>query len=60
MFVHPKEILATGPFWVTERANMYFILQRRKGGWIAGTVINNFLINGKFFNKNIITDFAEL
>ena len=39
MFVHPKEILATGPFWVTERANMYFILQRRKGGWIAGKVI---------------------
>ena len=48
MFVHPKEILATGPFWVTERANMYFILQRRKGGWIAGKVI---LINGKFSTR---------
>jgi len=31
MWVPPKELLVTGPLWVTERANMYFILQRRKG-----------------------------
>lgn len=31
MLVLPKEILVSGPLWVTERANMYFILQRRKG-----------------------------
>ena len=59
MFVHPKEILATGPFWVTERANMYFILQRRKGGWIAGKVILVFIFNKwKVFNKSILTDFS--
>ena len=31
MWVHPIEILVSGPFWVTERANMHFVLQRRKG-----------------------------
>ena len=31
MWVHPSEILVSGPLWVTERANMYFVLQRRKG-----------------------------
>ena len=31
MWVQPKELLMPGPLWVTERANMYFILQRRKG-----------------------------
>ena len=31
MWVHPVEILVSGPLWVTERANMHFVLQRRKG-----------------------------
>lgn len=31
MWVPPKELLVAGPLWVTERANMNFILQRRKG-----------------------------
>ena len=31
MLVQPKEILVSGPLWVMERANPYFILQRRKG-----------------------------
>ena len=31
MLVHPKEILVSGPLWVTERANLHFIMQRRKG-----------------------------
>ena len=31
MLVIPKELLVSGPLWVTERANMYFVLQRRKG-----------------------------
>lgn len=31
MWVHPTEILVSGPLWVTERANMHFVLQRRKG-----------------------------
>ena len=31
MLVHPKEVLVSGPLWVTERANLHFIMQRRKG-----------------------------
>ena len=31
MLVTPKELLVSGPLWVTERANMFFVLQRRKG-----------------------------
>merc|ERR1711884_531820 len=31
MLVQPKELLVSGPLWVMERANPYFILQRRKG-----------------------------
>lgn len=31
MLVQPKELLASGPLWVTERANLYFVMQRRKG-----------------------------
>ena len=31
MLVSPEELLVSGILWVTERANLYFILQRRKG-----------------------------
>ena len=31
MWVHPSELLVSGPLWVTERANPNFVLQRRKG-----------------------------
>ena len=31
MWVHPTELLVSGPLWVTERANMHFVLQRRRG-----------------------------
>ena len=31
MLVQPKEVLVSGPLWVTERANLHFIMQRRKG-----------------------------
>uniref|UniRef100_A0A4W5PV76 TBC1 domain family member 9 n=1 Tax=Hucho hucho TaxID=62062 RepID=A0A4W5PV76_9TELE len=31
MWVHPEEVLQAGALWITERANPYFILQKRKG-----------------------------
>ncbi|KAJ7421573.1 hypothetical protein WISP_41815 [Willisornis vidua] len=45
MWVNPEEVLLANALWVTERANPYFILQRRKGhggdgggGGLAGSV----------------------
>lgn len=31
MWVKPQEVLLANALWVTEQANMYFVLQRRKG-----------------------------
>lgn len=31
MWVNPEEVLLANALWITERANPYFILQRRKG-----------------------------
>lgn len=31
MWVIPEDVLLAGALWITERANPYFILQRRKG-----------------------------
>ena len=31
MWVKPVEVLLANALWVTERANLYFTLQRRKG-----------------------------
>lgn len=41
MWVSPEEVLLAGALWITERANPYFILQKRKGhggegGGLAG------------------------
>lgn len=43
MWLHPEEVLLAGALWVTERANPYFILQKRKGhgeggGGLAGEI----------------------
>ena len=43
MWVHPEEVLQAGALWITERANPYFILQKRKGhgdgrGGLAGEI----------------------
>ncbi|XP_043918219.1 TBC1 domain family member 9 isoform X2 [Protopterus annectens] len=44
MWVNPEEVLMASALWVTERANPYFILQRRKGhgdgmGGLAGLLV---------------------
>lgn len=31
MWVNPEDVLLAGALWITERANPYFILQKRKG-----------------------------
>lgn len=41
MWVSPEDVLLAGALWMTERANPYFILQKRKGhgdggGGLAG------------------------
>lgn len=41
MWVSPEDVLLAGALWITERANPYFILQKRKGhgdggGGLAG------------------------
>ncbi|KAM4809386.1 TBC1 domain family member 9 [Rhinophrynus dorsalis] len=45
MWVNPEEVLLANALWITERANPYFILQRRKGhgtrggGGLAGLLV---------------------
>ncbi|XP_030047561.1 TBC1 domain family member 9 isoform X1 [Microcaecilia unicolor] len=45
MWVSPEEVLLANALWITERANPYFILQRRKGhgdgggGGLAGLLV---------------------
>uniref|UniRef100_A0A8C6TUX9 TBC1 domain family, member 9 (with GRAM domain) n=1 Tax=Neogobius melanostomus TaxID=47308 RepID=A0A8C6TUX9_9GOBI len=44
MWVSPEDVLLAGALWVTERANPYFILQKRKGhgdggGGLAGLLV---------------------
>ncbi|XP_073405868.1 TBC1 domain family member 9 isoform X1 [Dendrobates tinctorius] len=45
MWINPEEVLLANALWVTERANPYFILQRRKGhgtrggGGLAGLLV---------------------
>lgn len=31
MWIQPEEVLLAGPLWISERANPFFILQRRRG-----------------------------
>ncbi|XP_074530369.1 TBC1 domain family member 9B isoform X2 [Halichoeres trimaculatus] len=43
MWIHPEEVLLAGALWVSERANPFFILQRRKGhgrgGGLSGLLV---------------------
>lgn len=44
MWVSPEDVLLAGALWITERANPYFILQKRKGhgdggGGLAGECV---------------------
>lgn len=53
MWVNPEEVLLASALWMTERANPYFILQKRKGhgdggGGLAGKAVF-FSINRMLF-----------
>nr|XP_061793342.1 TBC1 domain family member 9B-like [Nerophis lumbriciformis] len=43
MWIHPEEVLLAGPLWVSERANPFFILQKRRGhgrgGGLSGLLV---------------------
>uniref|UniRef100_A0A667Y4Q0 TBC1 domain family member 9 n=1 Tax=Myripristis murdjan TaxID=586833 RepID=A0A667Y4Q0_9TELE len=43
MWVNPEDVLLAGALWITERANPYFILQKRKGhgdgGGLTGLLV---------------------
>ncbi|XP_061541189.1 TBC1 domain family member 9B isoform X1 [Phycodurus eques] len=43
MWIHPEEVLLAGPLWLSERANPFFILQRRRGhgrgGGLSGLLV---------------------
>ncbi|KAI9513563.1 TBC1 domain member 9B [Dissostichus eleginoides] len=43
MWIPPEEVLLAGPLWVSERANPFFILQRRRGhgrgGGLSGLLV---------------------
>lgn len=46
MWVSPEDVLLAGALWITERANPYFILQKRKGhgeggGGLAGECLTS-------------------
>nr|CAB3266843.1 TBC1 domain family member 9 [Phallusia mammillata] len=43
MWLRPTEVLLANALWVTERANLYFILQRRKGHGDKG--LSSILVN---------------
>lgn len=52
MWVSPEDVLLAGALWITERANPYFILQKRKGhgdggGGLAGELNQVSLTNQK-------------
>ncbi|KAM9795001.1 TBC1 domain family member 9B [Neosynchiropus ocellatus] len=43
MWLHPEEVLLAGALWVSERANPFFVLQRRRGhgrgGGLSGLLV---------------------
>ncbi|XP_061690467.1 TBC1 domain family member 9B isoform X2 [Syngnathoides biaculeatus] len=49
MWIHPEEVLLAGPLWVSERANPFFILQRRRGHGRGGGLSGHFSSSSSFF-----------
>lgn len=52
MWISPEDVLLAGALWITERANPYFILQKRKGhgdggGGLAGELYQVSVMNQK-------------
>lgn len=41
MWINPEEVLLANALWVSERANPFFILQRRKGHGRGGGITGN-------------------
>lgn len=46
MWIQPEEVLLAGALWVSERANPFFILQRRRGHGRGGGLSGEFRHHG--------------
>lgn len=46
MWIQPEEVLLAGALWVSERANPFFILQRRRGHGRGGGLSGEFEPSG--------------
>lgn len=46
MWIQPEEVLLAGALWVSERANPFFILQRRRGHGRGGGLSGEFRCHG--------------
>ncbi|MGH0150148.1 UNVERIFIED_CONTAM: hypothetical protein FKN15_076885 [Acipenser sinensis] len=60
MWVNPDEVLLANALWITERANPYFILQRRKGrgegggGGLAGGSWKEIIEHWEWLEQNLL------
>ncbi|KAA8594689.1 hypothetical protein FQN60_011824 [Etheostoma spectabile] len=59
MWVSPEDVLLAGALWITERANPYFILQKRKGhgdggGGLAGTSRKEITEHWEWLEHNLL------
>ncbi|XP_047221306.1 TBC1 domain family member 9 isoform X3 [Girardinichthys multiradiatus] len=59
MWVIPEDVLLAGALWITERANPFFILQRRKGhgdggGGLAGTSRKEITEHWEWLEHNLL------
>ncbi|XP_053112811.1 TBC1 domain family member 9 isoform X2 [Hemicordylus capensis] len=61
MWVNPEEVLLANALWITERANPYFILQRRKGhggdggsGGLAGCSRKEITEHWEWLEQNLL------
>lgn len=46
MWIQPEEVLLAGALWVSERANPFFVLQRRRGHGRGGGLSGEFTPSG--------------
>lgn len=50
MWITPEEVLLANALWVSERANPFFILQRRKGHGKGGGITGTFSLQSVMSN----------